>query len=290
MSELGGEFPFEPSSSELPDSTEQDLPSPARIPLIKRIGNVCTAAVIDFKESPHKIRMAGIATGVAALQVADRMRASVIFVPTIATNVLEHSHSPTAAAIAGGTAFGGWCAAVGGATTEGLANFPAATSEFEKSFSGVVNFFEDSLPGFEQPEPRDEETSRARHVGGRALTRLKRAYTVSGIGSVAYVSAASATDRPKKEIHELNLNASADGAAAIGAVVLGVAEVIVKIGESNPALAEHIQNTASDIRVWYGVAGLMMAQQFISKKFKQRREAKNQKNQVEVVEPAISEE
>jgi hypothetical protein len=151
MSELGGEFPFEPSSSELPDSTEQDLPSPARIPLIKRIGNVCTAAVSDFKESP-------------------------------------------------------------------------------------------------------------------------------------------ATDRPKKEIHELNLNASADGAAAIGAVVLGVAEVIVKIGESNPALAEHIQNTASDIRVWYGVAGLMMAQQFISKKFKQRREAKNQKNQVEVVEPAISEE
>jgi len=65
----------------------------------------------------------------------------------------------------------------------------------------------------------------------------------------------------RKHTHTLNANASLDGGMFVGGVVFGAAEAINKVGESNPELAMDIQNVASNIYLWYGVAALAMAAQ-----------------------------
>lgn len=237
-----------------------------------RLHNIGSAIRTDYRESHNKLQNAAIGAGVLALQGLDRARASVVFVPTIAVNVFQNTHSPTEAAIAGGLAFAGWCTAVGGVTTQGLHQYPKAVQEFERSFPEAVDFFNDALPGIDRPTPEeDHRTSLVKRIGNRVLTGIKRGYTVAGIGTVAYVSTATAKGKSKPETHRMNLHASLDGGAAVGAVIFGAGEAIVQLAHSHPLLAERIQNDTSNIKLWYGVAGAMMVGQFASNRFKKLR-------------------
>ncbi|MGF7229278.1 MAG: hypothetical protein ACQR33_04825 [Candidatus Saccharibacteria bacterium] len=245
---------------------DNEVEAPERLPFRERVSDVFRNAREDFRDSPHKLRHVAVGAGMVAMQALDRARTSVVFVPTIAVDVLQHTHSPLEAAIAAGGAFGLWSAGIGSTTVEGLTQYPKAVTSFNKDFPGVVGFFEGVLPGVEAPKDQ-EQISRIRRIGNRALTGLKRGGTVAGIGTAPYASTAVAMGQPRAEAHKINLNASADGATIIGAFVFGVGETIVQIANDHPLLAERIQNDAGNIKLWYGVAGAMMAQQYISKKY-----------------------
>jgi hypothetical protein len=253
------------------------IDEPEQLSFRDRLGNIGIAIGADYRESHNKLQNAAIGAGVLALQGLDRARASVVFVPTIAVHVFQNSHSPAEAAVAGGLAFATWCTAVGGITTEGLHQYPRAVKEFETGFPGFVDFFNDALPGIDPPTPEErDETSLAKRIGSRVLTGIKRGFTVSGIGTVAYVSTATVKGKSKPETHKMNLHASLDGGTAVGAIIFGAGEGIVRLAHSDPILAERIQNDASNIKLWYGVAGAMMLGQFVSnrlKKFRRNRQA-----------------
>jgi len=239
-----------------------------------RLGRVAQAVGGDYRESSHRTLTVTAGLGMAALQSLDRLRASIILVPTLAVNVLEVTQSPTQAALAGGAAFGAWCLAVGGATTEGLAQYPTAVATFGREFPSAVDFFEDSLPGLNKST---KERSRVGKVVHEAKTRLHRSTSVIGIGTSAYVSTAAAQGRSRSAIHALNANASLDGGLLAGAVVYGVGEGIQKLAGPHPELALQIQDKASNIYTWYAVAGLSMAAQFASTRVARRKEQKAEK-------------
>lgn len=274
---------IDPSKGNLTRDIEVEIEQ--SIPFTDRLKAVGTAASTDYKESQHKIQKIGVGVGVIAMQSLDRLRASVIFVPEIAVNVLQNTHSPVEAALAGGAAFATWCTVVGGVTNEGLHQFPVAVESFEDNFPGAVEFFSDALPGVNSPSSEEiKKQSVAKRIGNRIILGLKRGYTVSGIGTVAYVSTASVQGKSKKEGHKLNLNASLDGGAAVSGVVLMAGEAIVRIGDSNPELAKNIQDYASNIKLWYGVAAFMIISNFISNRLN-KRSKKEVENVADSVKP-----
>lgn len=239
--------------------------------------NVYEGIKLDFKNSDNRIALAAVGLGTAAVQGLDRARASVVLVPTIAVNVLESTGSPAQAALAGGATFGAWCLAVGGATTEGLVKYPKTVDKFNESFPSFVDFLTESLPGFDSrpvEEITAEKKSLASRIGGNVLDHLKRGYVASGIGTTAYAGTSMASGRGRADTHKLNANASLDGGIAVGLVIAAVANTITKIGESHPQLALDIQNVASDIRLWYGVALGLIGLQYISNRLNKRKQAK----------------
>ncbi len=263
------------SENTVPESRETvgqmlDVEPTAELPSFRtRILNILRSAKEDYQDGDSRSLKLLSGLGVIAMQGLDRARASVVFVPVVAVDVLKDTHSPAQAALAAGATFAGWCAAVGATTTEALNQYPRAVAEFENSFPAVSDVFEDSLPGFN----RDSEGGGlSRRLGHSAITHLKRGFTVSGIGTTAYVSMAAITGRRRSDTHRLNLNASIDGGAAIGGVVFGVGEAIVKLADTDPQLALRIQDDASNIYLWYGVAGLMLVHQFVSSRIKKSRQ------------------
>ena len=242
-----------------------------------RIGNTLRAVKADFSESEHRTSLVASGLGTVAVQAADRLRASIVLVPQVAINVLQNTNSPVEAGVAAGLTFAGWCAIVGGTTTEALNKYPKTMEAFGDNFPGVVDFFDEALPGVDDyDKDKADKHSLARRIGGRVLTGAKRGLTVSGIGTVAYVSTAATKGNRRSAIHRLNANASAEGGVVIGGVVYGIAETISQISVTHPALAERIVNDASNIKLWYGVAGVMIAGQYISTKIQKFRNRENQ--------------
>jgi hypothetical protein len=47
--------------------------------------------------------------------------------------------------------------------------------------------------------------------------------------------------------------------------VFGIGQTILELADTNPELALRIQNEASNIKLWYGVAGALVIQQYIKK-------------------------
>jgi hypothetical protein len=264
--------PLVPPEGVAVQAPENNPDSPAATATLRRrVGNVWESVVADYKESDNRLHFLAAGVGMVALQAADRARTSVVLVPTIAVDVLQWTHSPLEAALTAGAAFTMWCTAVGGATTEGLRQFPRASKRVDTEFPRLVGAFEDSLPGIEKS---DEGANRAQRVGGRALMALRRGFTVVGLGTTAYVSTAAAKGRKRRDIHELNLQASLDGGIAAGLIVEGVGQAIVHLATSHPELAERIQNDASNIKLWYGVTAAMMIGQYGGNKLKAWRAAK----------------
>lgn len=266
---------------------EQAPHEPEPLSFRDRLGNVADAISTDYQNSRNKLQNVAIGAGVVALQGLDRARASVVFVPTIAANVFQTTHSPVEAAIAGGLIFAGWCGVVGGITTEGLHQYPKAVKEFENNFPKAVDFFSDALPGIDLPTPEQRhKASLAKRIGSRLLTGVKRGFTVSGIGNTAYVSTSVVQGKSKSETHRLNLHAGIDGGTAVGAIIFGVGEAILQLAHDHPLLAERIQNDASNIKLWYGVAGAMIVGQFATNRFKKfRRNRQSEAEQLESTAP-----
>lgn len=241
--------------------------------LRERIANIFQAAKEDFQGSDHKLRTVAWGASALAMQAFDRARGSVMIVPTVAANTLHDTGSPVAAGLAAGLVFAGMYEGVGGATTEALHKFPTGVRATERNFPGLVGFFGDSLRGLEKPQQKDKNPSLPKRVGHRVTTGLARGFTVSGIGNSPYVTVAAAKGWSRSETHRLSLNSSLDGGVAVGGIVFGLGEVVVNISSEHPKLAEDIQNTAGNVKLWLAVAVGLMATQFISNRLKKRAES-----------------
>ncbi|HVX23757.1 MAG TPA: hypothetical protein VG992_00180 [Candidatus Saccharimonadales bacterium] len=235
-----------------------------------KTGEVAGAARQDYQESPRKMRALGNGFLALTTQTMDRLRLSVVLVPHAATEVLSHTHSPTEAGLAAGSVFAAWCLGVGESLNQGMSEYPKAVDKASKNFPGLVDLFADSLPGFEE-KADDGNTALPRKIGRQALTHLRRGLAVTGIGSTAYVATAATRGRSKSDIRRLTTKASLDGGLIAGGVVGAIGETIVKIGDKHPLLAERIQNDASNIKLWYAIAGALMVEQYVESRFKRRK-------------------
>jgi hypothetical protein len=249
-----------------------------------RLMNVIRSAGQDTRESPNKLRT--VASGAAALgtQVLDRARVAVILVPTIAVDVLKHTHNAAEAAAVGGSLFAAWCMAIGSTLTEGLVEYPKTVETFEQSFPNFVGVIEDSLPGLypkeEELHESDKNESSVKRIGNKTLKLAKtapmharRGLTAIGIGNTAYVAVASTRGFTRRGMHSLSSKTGVDGGVMVGLVIGTVGEAIIELGHSHPQVANHIQNVASNKYLWYGVAGLLMASNFISTRLSRKKEA-----------------
>jgi hypothetical protein len=254
--------------------------------IVHRLSEVAGSVGTDYRNSENRTRTVSLGLLALGTQVADRARVAVILVPTVSIDVLKHSHSATEAAIAGGGLFAAWCLTVGGTLTEGLSEYPNAVRTFENNFPGFTSVLEDSLPGLYSDNETniiDDLESRSRtsriigasgRIGKTALTHIKRGATAIGIGNTAYVAVASARGQETKEIHKLSAKTGIDGGIIAGLIVGVVSESIVKLGESNPQLAIHIQNVSSNKYLWYGVAGALMLSNLVSTRLSRKKEEK----------------
>jgi hypothetical protein len=250
--------------------------------LFGKLADVYGSVVEDYKDSNNRLRTVALGGLALSTQVLDRLRFAVVLVPTVSIDVLKHTHSATEAAIAGGGLFAAWCLTVGGTLTEGMAEFPKATSTFEEDFPGFTSVVEDSLPGLysENSNRQDEgeiekaRLAQLRNIGKKVTMHAKRGLTAIGIGNTAYVAVASVRGRSKGGIHRLSAATGIDGGIMAGLIVGGVSESLIKLGDSHPELAMHIQNAASNKYLWYGVAIGLMAVNFAATRISRKKEEK----------------
>jgi hypothetical protein len=222
-----------------------------------------------------------------ATQIADRARISTVLVPKVAVDTLKNTGSPTEAALLAGGLFLGWCATVGYSTARGLKEFPEAVGQAKESYAGIVGFFQDSLPGIELPTEEERKQSLARRAGRRILTGINRGWTVTGIGTVAYVTTASFDDRPYSKVSALNRQASLDGGLVAGAIVVTAGELIEHV--VSPKWAERITDFASDTWHWYAIAGGIMTWTFGKNKLKARKIRREEQAAVKAEIEAVQE-
>jgi hypothetical protein len=89
-----------------------------------------------------------------------------------------------------------------------------------------------------------------------------------GAGIIPYLATAGVNKEPKSAIRKLSTMLSLDGAAVVGTLFFGVGEAIINLGHSHPELAQHIQNDAKSVKLWYGVAGVLVVAEWLKNRHK----------------------
>lgn len=244
-------------------------PAPDELSFSEKCRGILGAAHEDYRESSNRLLNIVTGAGAIAMQSFDRARLSVVLVPTLAANVLESTQNPTLAALAAGVAFTGWNMAVGSSTVEGLAQYPTATKKLETNFPTAVDLFKSSLPGADTISAKQSQSWPGR-IMRRCSVGVRRGLTVLGLGTTPYAVTAMIS-KGRAEGHKLNANASLDGGLMTGGLVLGAGELVTELAETHPALAQQIQEKATNPLLWYGVAGALIVGQTVgnlTKKYK----------------------
>jgi len=266
-----GELPLEEPVFPADDALQDPL-NPSKY----RIVNVLRAARADVAGSDHKARTISNGIAVAGVQAIGWTRAPSVLIPQAAIEVLKHTGSPAEAGLATAALFGAWSFTVGETINNGMVRYPTAVKATGDNFPSFIKHFSNSLPGLEASgkgergdDPR--RLSLARSIGSNALTHVRRGLTAVGIGIVPYIGTAGIQGESKPAIRKLSLALSVDGGAVVGLMFGGLTETIVKISHDHPELAHHIQDDAGSTKLWYGVAGTLMAGEWLNNKRKDRK-------------------
>lgn len=261
---------------------------PVEEPTFKdRAKDVLDTAREEFSSDPNKVRSLAWGTLAVGSQVLDRARVSIVLVPEIATQVMEHTQNSILTGGATGGAIFLWCGAVGGVFGHALHKFPKSVSKFTDSFPGFVDTFSDSLAGVEnkrnaldpssaknelQPNTPVEE-QQDKGLEERIRINVKQATTTIGIGSTIFVGTATANGYSPSETSRMNIKVSGN-AGVLGAVLgLTISETLMQLAENGHLdLANNIQNNFVGNRyVWLGLAALSMTSEFVQSRLRKRK-------------------
>lgn len=242
--------------------------------VFSRAGDVLLAAKSDYKDSEHKARALALGIAVVGTEALDRARFTLFLVPHVATEVLNNTHSPVQAAIAGTATFTAWNLGTSEILTQGLDQLPKAKESFKDNFPIVVEAFRDALPGVNtevvEQEKAHEGKNIFRRLGGFMVRHGARGGTGVSIGTTAFVATSSANGDTVKDTRKQYLGVSADTAAVTAAVIAGAGQLILELpAHGQEQLAENIYNVVSSTRTWGAIAvASMVGQYFVSRKLK----------------------
>ena len=262
--------------------------------LPSRTANVGRGLGKDIKESGNRLKTGASVVATIGSQAVDRARVSLVLIPEWTLDVYKHTHSAPETGLAAAALTFVWTEFVGETLNQGLSELPHTVEGFQESFPGVVDFFDDSLPGSDLERDKEEraEMGVVKRAGKTFTTHLKRGSAVAGIGTTAYVGTAHGRNKSRSNVSKLTAVSAADGGAFVGGVVGGAAAVVNQIGTSHPNIALDIEKFLSNPELWYAVAGASVVSQVavnVKKRIAQRKE-KADLTQEEAVATALPEE
>jgi hypothetical protein len=234
-----------------------------------RVSNIGRAAWDDFKESDEKLRTGTSFLGVAAVQAIGFSRQPFVLVPKVAIDVLQNSNSALEAATVTGTLFGAWCFTVAETINNGVSRYPNGVKAVGKNFPDFIRHFGNALAGLEASGERVDDSRRlssARNIGRPILRHARRGLTAVAIGIAPYVGTAGVKGQSKSQIRKLGAGLGVDGGLVIAAMSGGLAEAIVIVGHNHPEIAQQIESVTGDTKLWYGIAGILMAGEWVKNK------------------------
>jgi hypothetical protein len=224
-----------------------------------KVSNVWAAGKEDYKDTHNKAVAMASAIGSIALVVEGVAKVPSTFIPLLSAQVLEWTGSPIATSA---TATGLW----GASTLIGTSVYNAAMNHYPKAKAAVGENFPSATKhvtsAFDGGEAVDTtHLSRPRRLGHFVLQHLKNgpiAYTSGG----AKLIAAGIQGRDPAERRKLARSIVVDGTLLTGLVSISAAQAVVSLQEKHPHTADFIQNHATSLKFWYGVALAVMAKQW----------------------------
>lgn len=237
----------------------------------QRLRNIVKASREDVTESPNKVKTVGLGIATIGTQVLDRARISVVFVPKVATEVLNHTNEAAIVGLAAGATYALWNGSVGEVLNNGIDEYPEAKESFTENFPAVVEVFSESLPGLSDDTEDASKQTFMKQFFKKIGLHARRAGTGIGIGSTAFVATAHAKGLSKKEARKINLGVTLDTGLLVGGIAGVTVEAINRLAESGRyELANDIKNVVTDMRVWYGVAVFSMVSEYLGNRRKKR--------------------
>ena len=239
-----------------------------------KIVKILKSAGTDIEKSEKKARTIG-SGALAFLTAASGSTKAPLYVKSqLILETLEYTQSSLRTGLVGAAAFGIWNKVAATFYDNGMRHYPTAISTAKEEFPNLTNTVSTSLPGLNSAPVeniRSPRTSLAKRLGSRVSLHLRRGAIVEGLGVAPYIFSAHAQQKSPVEVSRLATSASADGGIVAGTIACGLAEVMLRIGDSNAQLAETIDNTVSDPRVFIGAAAVLMASEFASNRRRNRR-------------------
>ncbi len=222
----------------------------------------------DIVESPKKSRTILLGSLALGTQVVDRARLGIVLVPHLAVATMEHTQNSILTGLVTGASLFAWNAIVGESFGRGLQKFPKTTKAFANKFPTFNESLTDALPGIETNiEDRKVDGS----IRDKFRLHRRRAQAVMGIGTTAFVGTATLNGYTQRETSKVNLIASADGGAVGALVGFGASKAVMELANhGHLELANDIQNTVGDSRLWLGLAAVSMGAEFISSRKKRK--------------------
>lgn len=226
----------------------------------------------DVSSSPHKAKAAFQIGLMAATQVVDRLRGSIVITPLFATMVMEWTNNSVLTGLTAGGTFIAVNGVIGESANIGLEHFDNTVSEFKETYPGFVGAFTSSLAGVEnkgEVSGSKDNTDGVKSALDIVKLHAKRAQTCSGIGTFPFIATAAANGYSKSERRKLNIDTVTDGGAFIGLVGLIISESIMQLGaRGQPELANDLKDVVSSTYTWLGLAALSMTTELISNRIK----------------------
>jgi hypothetical protein len=213
----------------------------------------------DFRGSDERLRLLASSATAGVMESASLLKLSVVTIGHTGFDILHNTHSPTLAGAATGAMFGAWSLVLGRRLNGAINHYPTAVESLKENFPKITHNLSDSLPGFSPEVPDDlRRMSLAARIGNTALTRARRGLTALGLGTGFYVLAGNIEERPKTAVNRLVAATSADCAGVAGVFSFTASELILKLGDKNPELADTIYEASSNPKVLGGLAVMMM--------------------------------
>ncbi len=214
----------------------------------------------DFVESERRLKLVAYTLAGMGTIAINAAKLPLVAVPSLALEALKYSESPLVSGLVTGAVFGTWTYGAAYIIDAAGQCYPNLKSAFRERFPRISSKLSDSLPGFTTNEVPPNRMRMAR-IGKNILTHARRGMTVLGIGAGFYVGAAQLEERPNEEIGRLRRLTAGDAALMIGTLSCATTSIVTKIGESNPVLADQIQERATDTKTLVGLAlGLIVGQ------------------------------
>ncbi len=252
--------------------TGLETPDQEAIPLLhgesffSRVAGVAQGAWIDVQESERKAVLPMTTIAAVGTLAVNFAKIPLIVAPSVALETLQYTDSPIVSGVVTGLIYGGWTWGASGIINAAGNHYPEAKEKVKIGFPKQANFISESLPGLHIAEMGEShDKSRLAKFGSTILEHARRGITIVGIGTTPYIVGAQLDKKPKEEVNRLRRLATLDGSLAIGSFSVLTAGVVAKVHNSNPELAEQIQDTATDTKTLVTAALSLIAGQAFNK-------------------------
>ncbi len=245
----------------------------------------------DFGKDGHPAGDAAVTTASAGVIAVGLSRLPTVMVPKVTAEIIQHTHSAVEVAAATGAMVGAWCFTSGQTLNEGISRYPTGVAAVKAKIAAVAGLFSSNSPPVLETTAAETDNVRRRsvaaHIGSTLSAHGRRGVKTIAIGVAPYVGMAHVKGVPKPAIRRLVAKSAVDSGAITALVTGSVAEAVIKLDHSDPALAHGIQHGLADTKLWWIAAGSLTIGEGANK-LRGRRKANRSMRAAETSQPGSS--